>query len=89
MSHKVDTSEPPDPDEAIKLSPADRREGSWTKLDLLGMDQRFCEAMERAHPEMVALERRRRAAWADPRSLLEGGRPLARGLACELALAGR
>ena len=38
MSHKADTPTISDPDEAIKLSPTDRREGLWTKLDLLEMD---------------------------------------------------
>ena len=38
--------------EAVELAPADRREGSWTKLQLLEMDERFCQAMRRAHPEL-------------------------------------
>ena len=60
VSHKVRPEE--------DLAPADRREGTWTKLELLEMDARFCSAMRRAHPELVEegrelgpLERRQRA----------------------------
>jgi hypothetical protein len=34
-----------------ELTLVDRREGTWTKLELIRMDQRFCAAMRRAHPE--------------------------------------
>ena len=38
--------------EVIEFSPADRREGIWTKLDPIEMDERFCTAMRRCHPEL-------------------------------------
>jgi hypothetical protein len=47
-----------------ELTLVDRRVGSWTKLELLEMDARFCAAMRRAHPELVEPadpERRKRA----------------------------
>jgi hypothetical protein len=37
---------------AIELNPIDRREGSWTKLELLAMNQCFSVAMARA-PEAL------------------------------------
>ena len=43
------------------LSLIDRREGSWTKLELLEMDRHFCEAVRQAHPGITS-ERRRQAA---------------------------
>lgn len=63
MRHKVHLDSPSrsDPDEAAMLSLLDRREGSWTKLELLDMDRRFCEAVRRAHPRITP-ERRRQAA---------------------------
>jgi len=38
--------------EAIAFSASDRREGAWTKLDLIEMDERFCTAIRRAYPEL-------------------------------------
>jgi hypothetical protein len=45
---------------AVELAPRERREGSWSKLELIEMNERFCAAMRRAHPEL-----------AEPRSRLE------------------
>jgi hypothetical protein len=50
--------------EAVELALFDRREGFWTRLELLEMDERFCQVMRRAHPELlepVETERRKRA----------------------------
>jgi hypothetical protein len=46
---------------------ADRRDGNWTKLELIEMDRRFCQAMRRAHayaapPAYWNPRRRRRPA---------------------------
>jgi hypothetical protein len=35
------------------LQPSDGRDGVWTRLELIDMDARFCEAMRRAHPELA------------------------------------
>lgn len=51
-------------DELVLLSARERREGAWTKLELIEMDRRFCAAMRRAYSSMKQpgdLERRRRA----------------------------
>lgn len=63
MRHKVrlDSPGPSDPQEAAVLSLIDRREGSWTKLELIRMDRRFCAAVRQAHPESVAPEQLRQA----------------------------
>jgi hypothetical protein len=37
---------------AIEFTPADRREGSWTRLEVIQMDEGFCAAMRREHPEL-------------------------------------
>jgi hypothetical protein len=34
--------------DAIELAPVDRREGFWTRLGLIEMDERFCAVMERS-----------------------------------------
>ena len=39
-------------DDFVDLDPVDRSEGTWTRLELLEMDARFCAAMRRAHPEL-------------------------------------
>jgi hypothetical protein len=36
----------------------DRREGTWTRLELIEMDERFRQAMRREHPERCEAERR-------------------------------
>jgi hypothetical protein len=66
---------------AIELNPVDRREGTWTKLELIEMDERFTAALLRVHPELAqprelgSSERRR------PRPPLEGAaKPLGRAL---------
>jgi hypothetical protein len=38
---------------AVERNPRDRREGTWTRLELLEMNERFCAAMRAAHPELV------------------------------------
>jgi hypothetical protein len=57
-------------DNAVQAA-IDRREGYWTRLELLQMDARFCEAVRRAHLELEPAEpspfadpeRRRRPVW--------------------------
>jgi hypothetical protein len=52
---------------AIEPNSADRRYGLRMRLELLQMDERFCAAMRREHPEMeqhgepADLEQRKRA----------------------------
>jgi hypothetical protein len=38
---------------AIELNLVDRREGSWSKLELMEMNERFAAALLRAHPELA------------------------------------
>jgi hypothetical protein len=40
----------------------DWREGTWTRLELIEMDERFRQAMRRAHPGMKRHEPERRQA---------------------------
>ena len=36
---------------AVELDPVDRREGSWTRLELFAMNERFAATLRRAHPK--------------------------------------
>jgi hypothetical protein len=45
---RPDTPSLEDLRESVEPSPADRREGLWTRLDLLEMNERFAQAMRRA-----------------------------------------
>lgn len=45
---------------AVELDPVDRREGSWTRLELFAMNERFAATLRRAHPNP--------REWAEPAS---------------------
>jgi hypothetical protein len=53
MHRKVRTDTPTlaELHEATEPDPRDRREGSWTKLQLIEMNERFRAALRRAHPD--------------------------------------
>jgi hypothetical protein len=55
---RADTPSLADLHAAIELNPVDRREGSWTKLELIAMNERFATALRRAHPDP--------REWAEP-----------------------
>jgi hypothetical protein len=50
----VDTTSLAELHAAVELDPRERREGTWTRLELILMNERFAAALLRAHPELGA-----------------------------------
>ncbi len=55
--------------ESIELDPADRRVGTWTRLELIRMDQRFCAAMGGSTPAQSSTVSRRIRSGASGREV--------------------